>query len=193
MERAVVLIGVARCGLPALPAVPAALAAMRSWATRQGIPNDLVVELSDGDGNPVKVADVFEPKEIEKVTASTPLRDIVQMIAHSRQDYFPVTDDDGRFVGMLSVHDVRQCTFDESVYRLAIAADIMSSPPVVVRPGDDLHKALETFDSIWIDELPVVDADDPDKVLGQLRRRAINRAYTKKLKELRALQERQGE
>ncbi|MCB9878497.1 MAG: chloride channel protein [Planctomycetes bacterium] len=141
----------------------------------------------------MKVADVFEPKEIEKVTASTPLRDIVQMIAHSRQDYFPVTDDDGRFVGMLSVHDVRQFTFDESVYRLAIAADIMSSPPVVVRPGDDLHKALETFDSIWIDELPVVDADDPDKVLGQLRRRAINRAYTKKLKELRALQERQGE
>ena len=60
MERAVVLIGVARCGLPALPAVPAALAAMRSWATRQGIPNDLVVELSDGDGNPVKVADVFD-------------------------------------------------------------------------------------------------------------------------------------
>ena len=69
----------------------------------------------------------------------------------------------------------------------------MSTPPVVVRPGDDLHKALETFDSIWIDELPVVDAEDANVVLGQLRRRSINRAYTKKLKDLRALQQRQDE
>lgn len=137
------------------------------------------------------VADVFEPREVETVAASAPLRDIVRAIAKSRQDYFPVVDG-GRFVGMLSAHDVRQFTFDESVYRLAIAADIMASPPVVVRPEDDLHKALETFDSIWIDELPVVASDDPNRVLGQLRRRAINRAYTKKLKELRQLQQQQA-
>lgn len=136
------------------------------------------------------VADVFEPSEVETVTSSMALRDIVYKIAHGRQDYFPVVDD-GEFVGIVSAHDVREFTFDESVYRLAIAADIMSSPPIVVHPEDDLHTALETFDSIWIDELPVVSADDPNKVLGQLRRRAINRAYTKKLKELRALQEKQ--
>ena len=112
----------------------------------------------------------------------------MRKIAASRQDYFPVVDD-GEFVGIVSAHDVREFTFDESVYRLAIAADIMSSPPVVVTPEVDLHKALETFDSIWIDELPVVASDDPNKVLGQLRRRAINRAYTKKLKELRAMQQ----
>lgn len=134
------------------------------------------------------VADVFEPSRVETVQSSMPLRDIVHKIAHSRQDYFPVVDD-GSFVGMVSARDVREFTFDTSVYRLAIAADIMASPPVVVRPEDDLHKALETFDSLWIDELPVVSGDDPDRVLGQLRRRAINRAYTKKLKELRALQQ----
>ena len=54
---------------------------------------------------------------------------------------------------------------------------------------DDLHRALETFDSIWIDELPVVSEDDPNRVLGRLRRRSINRAYTKKLRELRELQQ----
>lgn len=138
------------------------------------------------------VNDVFEPSEVETVGASMPLKDIVHKIAHGRQDYFPVVEK-GEFVGIVSAHDVREFTFDESVYRLAIAADIMSSPPIVVRPEDDLHTALETFDSIWIDELPVVAKDDPNRVLGQLRRRAINRAYTKKLKELRALQEKQRE
>lgn len=138
------------------------------------------------------VADVFEPSEVDTVTSATSLRRIVQKIASGRQDYFPVVDD-GVFVGIVSAHDVREYTFDESVYTIAIAADIMSNPPVVVRPEDDLHKALETFDSIWIDELPVVSSDDPNLVLGQLRRRAINRAYTKKLKELRALQQAQRE
>jgi CIC family chloride channel protein len=134
------------------------------------------------------VADVFEPSEVETVPAAMPLRDIVMRISQSREDYFPVVDEKGRFVGMLSARDVRQFTFDESVYQLAIATDVMSTPPVVVRPTDDLHKALETFDSVWLDELPVVDAADPDRVLGRLRRRAINRAYTRRLGELRARQ-----
>ncbi|MEC8252414.1 MAG: chloride channel protein [Planctomycetota bacterium] len=138
------------------------------------------------------VADIFEPSDVETVGPTMPLRDIVRVIARSRQDYFPVIDD-GAFVGMVSAHDVREHTFDQEIYRLAIASDIMSTPPVVVRPGDDLHKALETFDSIWIDELPVVDANDSDRVLGRLRRREINRAYTKKLRDLRALQQEQQE
>ncbi len=139
------------------------------------------------------VADVFEPSTVETVPAAMPLREIVRRIAAGREDYFPVQDEQGKFVGMLSAHDVRQFTFDLSLYELAIASDVMSSPPVVVRPTDDLHRALETFDSVWLDELPVVAADDPNRVLGRLRRRAINRAYTKKLKELRARQvEQQG-
>ncbi|MCA8954303.1 MAG: CBS domain-containing protein, partial [Planctomycetes bacterium] len=107
-----------------------------------------------------------------------------------REDYFPVVDDDARFVGVFSANDVRQFTFDREIYELATAADIMTSPPVVVRPTDDLHRAIETFDSVLLDELPVVDAEDPHRLLGRLRRRAINRAYTQKLKELKQLQER---
>ncbi|MEO6597239.1 MAG: hypothetical protein ABIP94_21055 [Planctomycetota bacterium] len=53
----------------------------------------------------------------------------------------------------------------------------------------ELHKAIETFDSVLLDELPVVASDDPNRLLGRLRRRAINRAYTKELKELRELQQ----
>lgn len=137
------------------------------------------------------VRDVFEPSPVEVVRPSTPLGEIVQLIASSRAHYFPVVDDAGRFVGMLSANDVRQFTFEEGVYDLAIAADVMSSPPVVVRPSDDLHRAIETFDSVLLDELPVVADDDPDRVLGHLRRRAINRAYSKRLAELRDQQERQ--
>ena len=138
------------------------------------------------------VADVFEASEVEVVHPNTPLRGIVQRIAASKQDYFPVVDERQQFLGMLSAHDVRQFTFDESVYELAIASDVMTSPPVVLRPTDDLHHAIETFDSVWLDELPVVAADDPHRLLGRLRRRAINRAYKKRLDELRADRDRES-
>jgi len=138
------------------------------------------------------VADVFEPEELKPVPVATPLREIVRLLVDSREDYFHVVDDAGKFVGVFSANDVRQFTFDREVYELTIAGDVMTSPPVGVTPKDDLHRALDKFDSVRLDELPVVAADDPQRLLGRLRRRAINRAYTKKLQELRRLQERNG-
>ncbi len=134
------------------------------------------------------VADVYEPSVVDTVPADTPLADILKLFASSREDYFPVADQSGRFVGIFSAHDVRQFTYDQELHQLAIAADVMTSPPVTVAPTDDLHVALEKFDLTKLDELPIVDADNPDKILGRLRRREIGRAYTRQLKELRRLQ-----
>ncbi|MEZ5962587.1 MAG: chloride channel protein [Planctomycetota bacterium] len=135
------------------------------------------------------VADVYEPTRVDLVPVHTPLADMVQMLVQSREDYFPVCDEHGHFVGMFSAHDVREFTFDSSLYHLAIAQDVMTSPPVTVTPTDDLHVALEKFDLTKLDELPIVDAANPDRILGRLRRREIGRAYTKRLRELRQLQD----
>lgn len=136
------------------------------------------------------VADVYEPTKVETVPADTPLHDIVQLLVHSREDYFPVVDAEQRFVGIFSAHDVRQFTFEAAMQHLAIAADVMTSPPITITPKDDLHAALEKFDITKLDELPIVDASDGNKLLGRLRRREIGRAYTKKLKELKQLRDR---
>ncbi len=137
------------------------------------------------------VADVFEPGGLAPVPIATPLGQIVQLLVESREDYFHVVDGSGRFVGVFSANDVRQFAFDREVYGLTIAGDLMTQQPVTVTPRDDLHTALEKFDLVRLDELPVVAADDPQRLLGRLRRRAINRAYTRRLQELRDLQRRE--
>jgi len=48
---------------------------------------------------------------------------------------------------------------------------------------------METFDAVWLDELPVVAAAAPDVLFGRLRRRAIHRACSERLEELRRRQE----
>ncbi|WP_106975804.1 caspase family protein [Streptomyces flavochromogenes] len=61
MERAVVLIGVARSGgLPALQAVARGLDAMRKWAGDQHIPPERCEVLTDEHGSPVHESDVFD-------------------------------------------------------------------------------------------------------------------------------------
>lgn len=61
MARAVVLIGVSRAGgrYPELPAVPGAVAAVRDWATAQGVPADLLLTFTDDDGARVDAGDVL--------------------------------------------------------------------------------------------------------------------------------------
>jgi hypothetical protein len=59
MQRAVVLVGVSRtgAGLPALQAVESGVNLMAGWARAQGIPDDLVIRITDIDG-PVEVKTV---------------------------------------------------------------------------------------------------------------------------------------
>lgn len=60
MDRAIVLVGVQRTGgLPVLPAVADSIAALRSWASWQGFPDDRIVEITDLDGSVVTPDAVF--------------------------------------------------------------------------------------------------------------------------------------
>ncbi len=136
----------------------------------------------------MRVGDVFTPGPVETVPVGMPMEHLVHVIAGSREDYFPVVDDAGTFVGVLSVRDVREFTFDASLHHVAIAGDVMSTPPITVTPKDDLHVAMDRLDSRKLDELPVVDAADGNRLLGRLTRRDVGRAYGRRLQELRTRQ-----
>ena len=135
----------------------------------------------------MRVSDVMEEgRGFLTVSVGTKLKDIVQLVSKTHADYFPVLDDEGHLVGIFSAHDVREQLYDDTLHELAVAADIMTPDPITVFPDEDLHVALEKFNMKNIDELPVVSRDDPRKLIGMLRRRAITRAYDLKLQELKA-------
>ena len=74
------------------------------------------------------------------------------------------------------------------MHRVAITADLMTVQPITLTLDMDLHTAMSRFSIKNLDELPVVDSEDPTRLLGMLRRRALTRAYNEKLKELQELQ-----
>jgi CIC family chloride channel protein len=92
-------------------------------------------------------------------------------------------DKDGRFVGIFSTDDVRSYLYDEVIWQVANARDVMTSRVLSVTPEDDLGTALRRFTELNLDELPVLDSQEPTRLLGMLRRKDVIARYNKLMAE----------
>jgi len=139
---------------------------------------DFLIDVLEGS----HVSDVFDPeRKIQLIPESKSLDEIVHSLAGTQQHYFPVVDDAGRIVGIFSEDDVRAYLYDEAIWKLAVARDIMQSDFVKISPNDDLNTVMQSFTSINVESLPVVDEDDPGILLGMLNRKETIGYYNQQL------------
>ena len=139
---------------------------------------DFLIDVLEG----IRVSDVPLISR-DAVSESTSLHEILRMLPESLQNYFPVVDAQNRLVGIFSTNDVRSYLYDDSLWKLAVARDIMTTKIVYVVPDDDLNTAMQRFTELNLDELPVVRADDRSNLLGMLRRKDAIAIYNRRLLE----------
>jgi CIC family chloride channel protein len=143
---------------------------------------DFLIDVLEG----MFVRDVsFNHRPLHCVPEGMPLREIMQLLAETRQHYFPVVDGSGRMVGIFSSDDVRAYLYNDSIWQLAVARDVMTSTLLTVTPDDDLNTALTRFTERNLDELPVVDPLDRAHLLGMLRRKDTISVYNHQLAKLK--------
>jgi CIC family chloride channel protein len=107
---------------------------------------------------------------------------IVAAIRGSSQIEFPVLDDDLRLVGMLTYGDLRTVLGDSEQFAgVVLAGDVASPEFERVTPDDTLATALQRLGMRGSHDMPVVAADDPDRLLGVIGRREILTAYDREL------------
>jgi CIC family chloride channel protein len=141
---------------------------------------DFIIDVLEG----IKVEEVYErDRKIVFIPESMSLEDIVHKIAETHQHYFPVVDNDQRVVGIFSADDVRNYLYDETIWQLAFAGDVMVTNILGVTPDDDLNTALQRFTALNVDELPVFAPDNPGKLLGMLRQKEAIARYNRRLME----------
>ncbi len=139
---------------------------------------DFLIDILEG----LKVKDVFNAeRKIILIGEGETMNLIVHKLAQNRQHYFPVVDSEGNMVGIFSDDDVRSYLYDDTLWNLAVARDVMTSNLITVTPDDDLNTALKRFTSLNLDELPVIDPEQPGKLLGMLRRKEVIAAYNQRL------------
>jgi CIC family chloride channel protein len=95
------------------------------------------------------------------------------VFTHSSETYFPVVDQAGRMIGILSINDIREVMFDESLSRLVVAKDVATLNVVRVFTNDSLQDALDKMVVLNVDSLPVVETGAPEKIVSMISKRGI--------------------
>ncbi len=111
-----------------------------------------------------------------QVREGTNLRKLLELFAGSSSSSFPVVDEDGKLISMIHSRDLRSVVADPSLEPLVVAADLAHAP-VTIRKNEDLFVAVQQMASNWVDDLLVVDDQDPERPLAILSRSDVVSAY----------------
>ncbi|HUN56263.1 MAG TPA: chloride channel protein [Smithella sp.] len=120
-------------------------------------------------------------RAIETVPEDMPLKDLIKYTMGSKHSSFPVVDKQGLLTGILTFQDFKEIIFDQCLDDLIIAKDLATAEIITVTSQDNLDTALKKIGFKNIEQLPVVDKNNPRKIIGILSRRDIFAAYNKAL------------
>jgi H+/Cl- antiporter ClcA len=102
--------------------------------------------------------------------------------AADRFQAYPVVDDAGRLVGVVSQDDLPRFAVLEDL-RWLVVADLMSSKLVLTHPDEGLRQAAQRMVVAGVGRLPVVDRSDPGRLVGILSHRDVFKAIQRRLEE----------
>ncbi len=119
-------------------------------------------------------------KNIETLSEDTPFNIILQTIAHSKYDRFPVLDKEDRFIGVVDYSVIRDIIFDASLEHLIVARDLSTPSPIALFPDQTLGQAMALFQKYSdITYVPVVEKNNPQKLVGMINQNDVLAAYRK--------------
>lgn len=126
----------------------------------------------------VLVRDVMT-RDFPNVEESTPITDLTQKFDASGRRGFPVLDTSGALVGLVTVADVEDAI--RRGLKDATAGEIATRSLLTAFPDQTVRDVLLKLGALEVGRIPVVDRQNPGRLLGILRRHDIIRAYTRLL------------
>jgi Chloride channel protein EriC len=119
----------------------------------------------------LKVSDIMRT-DVKLIPRSTPLRDIVKAFLTTRSLYLYVGDEEGKFLGVVDLHDIKESFPERELGGIVIAEDIVTEIPCVT-PAESLTSVNEKLWFRDLGHLPVVDSLDTRRFLGIVTRRDL--------------------
>ncbi len=85
------------------------------------------------------------------------LKEMVDVIAKSNRNLFPVINEKRELVGVVLLDDIRNIMFRPELYRRMRVSTFMSAPAGRIEVGESMDKVMKTFDDTGAWNLPVVE------------------------------------
>jgi CIC family chloride channel protein len=116
-------------------------------------------------------------REVPSIRPADRLSEILDHFDRTAHHILPVADEQGRFLGVVSLDEVHLASQLSALHRWVVAEDLMRTDIVPLRPSDPLDLALERFVEGDCLELPVVDGSPERRLIGIARRADIAGTY----------------
>jgi Cu/Ag efflux pump CusA len=144
-----------------------------SQASRS-LPDDLdsppVVSKADASSDPIISM---------TVQSNTTLRSLVEIVAKSKRNIFPVLSDENALLGIISLENIREIMFNTEKYDSVFAHHLIQKPTVTADLYDDMSVIMEKFDKTGVWNIPVLDSG---KYIGFISKSRIFSNYRDKLR-----------
>ncbi len=129
----------------------------------------------------LKVSEVMQEDPVI-ISADTTLPDLIDLFFHTSHTQFFVIDRQNHFIGRVTLDDVRRLLREqEFLSGLVIAHDLVNPNVAKIHPDISLDQVMRIFGQYDVEELPVVDRNDSDRIVGVVRYRDVIEAYNREL------------
>ncbi len=129
----------------------------------------------------IKVKEAMTPNVIV-VPEDMTFKEFINFVRDKKHTCFPVVDDQGNLCGIISFQNFREMLGREDIENIRVK-DLKTSPVITIFPEDSLETAMSKMRYHHIERLPVVDPNNPKKLVGILSQRDVWSAYNKALLE----------
>ena len=119
----------------------------------------------------LNVSDIMRT-DVKLIPRTTPLPEIVKTFLTTRSLYLYVGDEEGRLLGVVDLHDIKETFPEKELGGLVIAEDLTTEIPCVT-PAESLTSVNEKLWFRDLGHLPVVDTLETRRFLGIVTRRDL--------------------
>lgn len=104
----------------------------------------------------LKVRKIIETG-FQTVGPNLKLGELVEIVSKSQRNIFPVTDDEGKLLGIITLDHIREIMFRHDQYEKVKVEQLMHPPAAIIQPDDDMYSVMKKFDETGAWNLPVVE------------------------------------
>ncbi len=127
----------------------------------------------------LRVSDIMR-EDVKLIPRTTPLPEILKAFLQNRALYLYVGDEEGRLLGVIDLHDVKDILHEQDLSSVVIAEDLVSEIPFVT-PSEPLTSVNEKLWFRDLGQLPVVESPETRRFLGIVTRRDLLGAFDREV------------
>lgn len=121
----------------------------------------------------LKTENVIET-DLQVIRPEAMFGDLIKLISKSKRNIFPVVDESGVFLGVVTLEEIRNIMFRPELYNRFNVQKLMVSPPATVSIDESMDAVMKKFEQTHAWNLPVLDGD---KYVGYVSKSKIFSAY----------------